>query len=194
MLKLSNDLYIAEGKTKVCYQHPLDSSKVIKINKPDSSYWQHKRWVTRFNLEIRVLKKVSCIDDVKHYFPSYYGVVKTNIGLGHIFQKVDNAVDIFNSDYRISSDVFSEIITVIRSLIKHSIPFHMDLAKNVFIDEKSKKIYFVDSLGSNTFIPVTMLPMPRCCRLYLMSNKIKKNINHLKIIKKNNVDLSLTRN
>ena len=60
--------------------------------------------------------------------------------------------------------------------------------------EKSKKIYFVDSLGSNTFIPVTMLPMPRCCRLYLMSNKIKKNINHLKIIKKNNVDLSLTRN
>ena len=32
MLKLSNDQYIAEGKTKVCYQHPLDSSKVIKIN------------------------------------------------------------------------------------------------------------------------------------------------------------------
>lgn len=182
--------YIAKGRTRTCYQHPACPDKVIKVINIGGGYWQRLRWRWRTQLEIQALKKVKKYADVAPYFPAFGGYVRTNFGSGFVFDKVHHAVDIYQSQRIISADIFFTITRILRRLMHLRIPFHMDLTKNVFLDDKTHHVYVVDSLGSNTFLPLTALPLPRFLYDYLMAGKIRKNIARLWLMKKRQVRIS----
>lgn len=189
-IQLEPIYYIARGRTRACYQHPYCPDKVIKVINASGGYWQRLRWQWRTRLEIQALKKVANYPDIASHFPDFCGVVRTNLGRGFVFKKVHHAVDIYQSERIISVDTFLTITAILRRLISLRIPFHMDLTKNVFLDDSTNVLYVVDSLGSNTFLPLTAVPLPQCLYNYLMGGKIRKNIARLQVMKKRQVRLS----
>jgi hypothetical protein len=185
--------YIAKGRTRTCYQHPYCANQVIKVINAEGGFWQKMRWRWRTRLEIQALGKVAKYPDIAPYFPDFRGRVRTNFGVGFVFNKVHHAVDIYQSQCTLSADQFLLITRLLRRLITLRIPFHMDLTKNVFINEQTRKMYVVDSLGSNTFLPITALPLPSFLYDYFMAGKIQKNIARLWLMKKRQVDIDVER-
>ena len=131
--------YMARGRTRACYQHPHCPNKVIKVINVSRSSWQRLRWHWRTRLEIQALKKVAKYPDIAPYFPDFCGSVRTNLGRGFVFKKVHHAVDIYQSQRMISAHTFLTITAILRRLIRLRIPFHMDLTKNVFVDENTNE-------------------------------------------------------
>ncbi len=188
MLHLNDQYLIGEGCFKKCYHHPNDTERVIKIVKSTLSCHQSRRYVVRIRREVKALRQIAQLNELKHYFPVFYGIVQTNLGEGYVFQKVDPHVDIFRSGCPISRTMFGEIIRILRLMIRYDIPFCPDLMRNVFIHNKRKNIYFLDGLGCKYYIPATMPPFPLCLRRYLMTRMIKKHIiANLRWIRNNNV-------
>ena len=167
---------LGEGCTKQCYQHPDDATRVIKIIKSGYTSQQAGRYQIRMQREIKTLHQVRSIPELASYFPAYHGEIMTSAGIGYVFDKVDHLVDIFKKQYRLSGDLYRELVAIIRLLIQHDVPFCSDLVRNVFINQLTQRLYILDGLGCKYFIPTSMSPFPRCVRRYTMSRMVKKHI------------------
>ena len=80
MLHLEDSLVIGKGAHRVCYRHPLDQDKCIKVanNANDSAQ----------ALECKYYDKLLAENiDWKH-LSRYYGAVATNLGNGHVYQLI----------------------------------------------------------------------------------------------------------
>jgi hypothetical protein len=171
---LDDSLFIAEGVTKKCYHHPSDSSHVIKIIKGKSG--QHKRYVKRVEREIRTFKQISLIDELKNYFPQYHGTVSTNLGVGYLFDKVENIFDVYHDECFIPKFLYIKVISILRLIVKYNVPCCPDLMRNIFVTHNAKNIYFLDGVGCKYVIPITMSPFPNFLRKIYMSRIMRKYI------------------
>ena len=80
MLHLEDSLVIGKGAHRVCYRHPLDQNKCIKIAKDADDATQA--------LESKYYEKLLAAHiDWKH-LSQYYGVVETNLGNGYVYQLI----------------------------------------------------------------------------------------------------------
>ena len=77
---LDESLFIGEGAIKKVYSHPNDKSKCIKIEKNDNN----KMWKNLHD-EFRFFKLYS---NKPKYITKFYGLVKTNKGLGLVYKTV----------------------------------------------------------------------------------------------------------
>jgi len=80
MIDLKNSTIIGKGSSRICYQHPKDDTKCIKISILDDSKesLMEKRYYT-------YLEKLNISWD---HLAKFYGEVKTDLGNGFIFDLV----------------------------------------------------------------------------------------------------------
>ena len=188
VIELNADHLLGEGCTKYCYQHPLNSNQVVKIIKSGASKSQSRRYLVRMKREINALKQAVKINQLQSYFPAYHGSISTNLGRGFVFDKVDSHQDIFKSHGMMTVTAYRQIKQVIRDLISHDIAFCPDLIRNLFINQRTQQLYFLDGLGCKYFIPATLSPFPKVIRRCLMKRMIKKHIlRDLKILYRQSV-------
>ena len=96
---------------------------MIKIIKSGYTSQQAGRYQIRMQREIKTLRQVRSIPELASYFPAYHGEIMTGAGIGYVFDQVDHLVDIFKKQYRLSGDLYRELVAIIRLLIQHDVPF-----------------------------------------------------------------------
>ena len=70
------------SSSRICYVHPLDSNKIIKINRAE-----RKGRSIDFNaLEFKAYQAMSA--KLKTFFPKCYGYEDTNLGKGLVFERI----------------------------------------------------------------------------------------------------------
>lgn len=79
-LHLDDSLIIGKGAHRVCYRHPLELNKCIKIN-----HTEHDR---AQELECRYYKKLGSTSIFWKYISKYYGVIDTNLGNGYEYELI----------------------------------------------------------------------------------------------------------
>jgi len=155
MLKLTEE--IGKGKERVCFQHPEDENKIVKVVYISSD----KQMKRELDIYLQLAKK----PDIKYeHIPQYYGAVKTDKGTGYIFDKIQN------SDASISKplhwhiqngkslDEFTVLLNELKSfLLKHEIVFCNDMSYegNILVQKSSNgssKLVVIDGLGDVVFI------------------------------------------
>ncbi|MBK1792190.1 YrbL family protein [Persicirhabdus sediminis] len=82
-LQLTQQHYISEGRDRVCYLHPEDENRCIKITKTGCD-----RILKRINREIRYFEKYQRKGRYYPFLSAYYGPVETSMGEGHMFEIV----------------------------------------------------------------------------------------------------------
>ncbi len=153
MIDLNNALKVGEGTERVCYEHPNDNSKVIKVtkkgvksreqNKIDSVYYKY--------LEEKNV-------DFSH-LPLCYGYIRTTLGNGLIFDKVSNydGSDIYTFEYVLKYNLLENEIQkkILRDLVEYIVDNNI-----LFIDvslpnivchkdiEGKYRLVIIDGLGS----------------------------------------------
>ncbi|WP_202308566.1 YrbL family protein [Dryocola clanedunensis] len=80
-IKLSFSDFIASGRHRVCYQHPFDNSRCIKIHHNAVNIKETLR-ETRYYYHINNRKRTPST------IPKYYGTLETNLGKGYVFQLI----------------------------------------------------------------------------------------------------------
>lgn len=94
MLDLDDSLIIGKGAHRVCYRHPSDQSKCIKIISvaDDSSQ----------RLECKYYQQLEAADISWKHLSRYYGVAETNLGKGYVYQLIrdfDGKVSLSLAEY-----------------------------------------------------------------------------------------------
>lgn len=83
ILQLNDKLFIGHGYHKNCYHHPFDKSLCIKLAYNEEG----QKDLSRELKYLAVLKKK---DKDYSVLPKYYGPVQTNLGLGHVYELLED--------------------------------------------------------------------------------------------------------
>ncbi len=157
MLILEEKYIIGQGKDRICYMHPDDSSKCVKIIKVNHSHKQSLRehsyykFMKRKNKDMRFLSK-------------FYGKVNTNLGFGLVFELCrDSDIKISNSiGYYFEKNLHKESLSIIDNLkklrehlINNTIIFTDFTSNNILYKTKSKTIMVIDGIGNYEFIKIS---------------------------------------
>lgn len=81
LIQLNKSLIFAEGGERVCYDHPEDNNKIIKIEKENSLNSQNK--LEEVYYRFLESKKISF-----DHLANCYGYIETNYGKGLVFEKI----------------------------------------------------------------------------------------------------------
>lgn len=132
---LTEDLFLGKGAHKQCYQHPTDKNLCVKIlfQTPDVDLEKELKY--RKVLEQRQ-KKTTLL-------PAYLGIVKTNLGEGHIFECCCD----YNGD---TSMTIKEYISS-----KPATPEHIDNVIQVIL--KFKELYFKEKIVTSDMDPANFM-------------------------------------
>lgn len=114
IINLTDDLLYGQGTHKKCFLHPLDNNLCIKI-----AY--NKGGQRDLNRELNYLKVLKRHHKDYSILPQYYGPVKTNLGIGHVFELIqdyDGTKSQTLEDFINSPTAFKENFNMIVSLLK----------------------------------------------------------------------------
>lgn len=126
IINLTDDLLYGQGTHKKCFLHPLDNNLCIKI-----AY--NKGGQRDLNRKLNYLKVLKRHHKDYSILPQYYGPVKTNLGIGHVFELIqdyDGTKSQTLEDFINSPTAFKENFNMIVSLLKQ---LKTDLYKNEII-------------------------------------------------------------
>ena len=160
-LILTKDLIVAKGSGRVCYNHPKDFSKIIKIAYPQVFYKNQNQIE---NIYYNYLKKhnISTTHIVK-----CYGYINTNLGKGLIFDKVcdyTGDISLYFTQYldkvkngsRVSLKNEESLVKELEKYILENNILFVDISlKNVLLCEYEQgkyKLIIIDGLGG-TVLP-----------------------------------------
>ncbi len=157
MLILEDKNIIGQGKDRVCYMHPDDSDKCVKIIKVNHSHKQSVRehsyykFMKRKNKDMRFLSK-------------FYGKVNTNLGFGLVFELCrDSDIKISNSiGYYFENNLYEESLSIIDNLKKlrknltiNAIIFTDFTSNNILYKTETKTIMVIDGIGNYDLIKIS---------------------------------------
>ncbi|MCP4768135.1 MAG: hypothetical protein GY875_17925 [Gammaproteobacteria bacterium] len=147
---------IGAGQERVCYQHPDDESKVVKIQKGDSDKQTRRELALYASLARRGM------NDYVH-IPRFHGAVQTNLGSGFVVDRVadyDGAVSRslwwhFERGYPVTE--FLPYLEELRCyLVDKRIVFSVDMGRyNILFQKLSPSrahLVVIDGLGNHTAI------------------------------------------
>jgi hypothetical protein len=151
ILQLSGEP-IGDGQERICYRHPADPGKVVKIQKSETRReLKVYRWLQRRNMA-----NFRCL-------PRFYGQVETNLGGGFVVDLIsdyDGTVPeslywYFTQGYPIKE--FLPYLEELRQyLIENMIVFSVDMSRfNVLfnrISNREARLVVIDGLGNHTAI------------------------------------------
>jgi hypothetical protein len=147
---------IGAGQERVCYQHPEDESKVVKIQKGEDDKQTRRELALYASLERRGM------NDFEH-IPRFYGMVRTNLGSGFVVDRIadyDGAVSRslwwhFERGYPVS-EFLPYLEELRRYLVDKRIVFSVDMGRyNILFQKLSStraRLVVIDGLGNHTAI------------------------------------------
>lgn len=163
-LELTEDLLIGEGQVRRCYRHPENPALVVKTCYSEESFAQQKKEIDYYAKLAR--RRITILD--YHFYTRFHGSVRTNRGLGYVYDHVRDAATgqtsrtlewylDHDSDSGVRPKLAAALDRLKRSMIFHRI-FVADLAgKNLccqVAQDESVKLIVVDGLGSRDFVPL----------------------------------------
>ncbi|RXJ96214.1 hypothetical protein CRV00_03280 [Malaciobacter molluscorum] len=189
MIFLDESLYINKGTNRVCYVHPNDKTKCLKIDLKDSK--ETKRELKYYK---KLIKKNIPFDSLS----KYYGEVQTNLGKAEVFELIrdnDETISMEVDKYLNNSNNIEEIenllklVPLLKKYIFKNKIFVKDLnTVNIMYQQNGEKsrLVIIDGLSHSNYNPFFYI-----CD-YFINKKINKSwngfINSLKkreIIKEN---------
>ena len=152
MINLTNAVEIGEGNERICYEHPKDNSKVIKITKKGvKSRKQNK--IDMVYYKYLEKKAIDC-----SHLPLCYGYLQTTLGEGVVFDKVSNDhSDTFTFEYIVMNNLLDKQIQkkILNDLVEYIVTnniLFIDVSLSNLIcyrgPEGKYKLMIVDGLGS----------------------------------------------
>lgn len=164
--ELTEDLIIGRGLHRVCYRHPTDDNKCVKvIVQGDGS--ETEREIAYYQLLQK--RQISWA-----MLPRYYGTIDSNQGKGYVFDLIkgsDNNVAI-TLEACLASEAFaathydalySALANLYDYLLAENIITMNIKAKNIVYQQNKNalsKLYLVDNIGNSDFLPLaSYLPL-----------------------------------
>ncbi|MCG6889398.1 MAG: hypothetical protein LJE92_07415 [Gammaproteobacteria bacterium] len=155
ILQLSGDP-LGAGQERLCYAHPDDASRVVKIQKTDANKQTRRELALYARLKRRGLRNFE-------HIPRYYGEVETNLGQGFVVDCVadyDGQISrslwwYFEQGYPLSE--FSSYLEDLRCyLLDNQVFFSVDMGRyNILFQKLSPeraRLVVIDGLGNHTAI------------------------------------------
>ncbi len=173
MIELSDSYYIGKGTNRGCYIHPEDDQKCIKIT-VSNDYSESKKEIKYY----KFLQKQNISWD---NIAKYYGLVKTNLGDGAIFDlvkdfdgEISKTLSYYLQKDQLTKQILNPII-LLKRLKKYTLEEGIvvkDLnTKNMLyqkIDKDNAKLVLIDGVINNNFLFYSNYSN------YLANKKIKK--------------------
>jgi hypothetical protein len=158
-VSLSAQDLVAEGSDRACYRHPREAKYCIKVLHPECR-------VGRFWREVKYYRSLRGRNVDFHHLTSFHGLVKTNLGMGAVFDLVlddDGRVSrslehyLAGDDRRFNDWIVNEIENLKQDLYDQWIVFHdlnptKILVQRIGFDEF--RLVVIDGIGHNHFIPL----------------------------------------
>jgi len=147
---------IGAGQERICYQHPDDGDKVVKIQKGDSDKQTRRELALYASLARRGM------NDFEH-IPRFHGVVKTNLGSGFVVDRIaDYNGEVsrslwwhFERGYPVA-EFLPYLEELRRYLLDKRIVFSVDMGRyNILFQKLSAnraRLVVIDGLGNHTAI------------------------------------------
>ena len=158
-LTLSAQLLLAEGKDRICFRHPVDNDRCIKVLHPELGASRLRReWRYHLALQRRGV-------DFEH-LARFRGLIDTSLGTGAVFDLVRDddgrisksvAYYLAQNDRRCNRWIVDEIERLKQDLYDQWIVFHYLDPDNILVQRLSYDVYrlvVIDGVGHNQFIPL----------------------------------------
>ena len=156
---LSPQDFVADGTGRACYRHPTEAQYCIKVLHPECR-------AGRFWREVKYYRSLRGRNVDFHHLTSFHGLVKTNLGMGAVFDLVlddDGRVSrslehyLAGDDRRFNDWIVNEIENLKQDLYDQWIVFHdlnptKILVQRIGFDEF--RLVVIDGIGHNHFIPL----------------------------------------
>lgn len=123
MLKLDDSLIVGKGANRICYRHPAEQSKCVKIIKAGGDRAQR--------LECKYYSRLIAENINWQYISQFYGMTETNLGDGYVYELIrdfDGSVSLSLVNYLNTEDTNKENV---RAILKS-----LDDLKKFLIDHK----------------------------------------------------------
>lgn len=177
-LNLGQQTPFAVGGTRLCFVHPDDSNKCVKVLRPDRTPQARRKLTTG----IKKLRPVKHWDDqlkeltayrqllarekptLWHHIPEFFGSVETDIGIGivtRIFRNFDGKFP-RNLEQEVPDGIDGVLragIDQFKKWLRHELVVTRDLLPhNIIVVRDSSelcRLMIVDGLGNSEWIPVS---------------------------------------
>jgi hypothetical protein len=147
---------IGVGQERICYRHPEDAAKVVKIQKGESDKQTRRELELYKNLSRRKMSNFE-------HIPRYYGMTQTNLGEGFVVDLIadfDGAVSKslwwhFEQGYPVAE--FLPYLDELRQyLLDNLVVFSVDMGRYNILFQKTSpqqaRLVVIDGLGNHTAI------------------------------------------
>ncbi|WP_286808647.1 YrbL family protein [Leclercia sp. UBA2479] len=154
---------IGRGRHRICYQHPQDSSKCIKIlyNPDDGGVKEVRREVGYYRKRLTQIQHCRAI-------PDFHGKVETALGEGYVFDlirdydgEISKTLGHYIKNDLLSAEEIDNLLYELRNdLIAHRIATMNLKDYNILYRRTSEKdgyLVVIDNIGESEFIPVASL-------------------------------------
>lgn len=184
MITLQEELIVGEGCKRICYLHPSDPSKIIKVK---NQYYKKSGNFNQaeYDAFLRAQKRYG--DKIQSFLPHYYGYVETNLGQGLVADNMMLHVDgVFSDQNRLDKFLsaedfdFSKFIQILKQFLQ------MIRQENILIRDpmlmnfsvKDQKIYNIDIDGFDCRSPEKKLLffLPKSYFVNRSLRKLKRRI------------------
>lgn len=147
---------IGVGQERICYRHPGDTTKVVKIQRGEDTKQ------TRRELEFYEKLSRRKMDNFEH-IPRYYGMTQTNLGEGFVVDLIadfDGAISKslwwhFEQGYPVS-EFFPYLDELRQYLLDNLVVFSVDMGRYNILFQKTSpqqaRLVVIDGLGNHTAI------------------------------------------
>lgn len=154
-LQLSKNLILAEGGERICYNHPSDTSKIIKIEKHTAHNEQNK-------LEEKYYRFLEKQKASFEHIVKCYGFINTNLGEGLLFDKVVDYDGKDSQHFRyylrnnlLDSEIEEKLLGELQTYLMDNNILFIDVSTvNLFCQEIAKdsyKLVIFDGLGARRY-------------------------------------------
>ena len=157
MVKVSNKHTIGIGYNRECYHHPENRKLCIKVDLPGTPSTDSQREKKYY---LHLLKRNVSWDMV----PKYHGDIKTNIGLGSVYDLIlndDGSVSGTLENYLKANNDFKHVIKPFFELKAYLLQQRIIVGtlypRNLLCqitEKKITKLVLCDDIGSSDFIPL----------------------------------------
>ncbi|RXJ87168.1 YrbL family protein [Arcobacter sp. CECT 8985] len=156
MIFLDESLYINKGTNRVCYMHPNDKTKCLKIDLKENKETRR---------ELKYYKKLIKKDIPFDFLSKYYGEVETNLGKAEVFELIRDSNGFISMEvdkYLKNSNNIEEIenllklVPLLKKYIFENKIFVKDLnSVNIMYQQNSHKtrLVIIDGLSHSNYNP-----------------------------------------
>lgn len=160
MLKLTK--FIGKGATRICFEHPEDPEKCVKV----AVRFKDCRLLERELEAYRLVK-----NELSEFIIDYDStLVETNFGYGLVCRMLrdddghySKSLDRYMEVYPLESDICRQLYNFAYNLIEHDIFFYDFNVQNFLVQVRGGKkcLYYTDLKSFNTYKPWTFLRLEK---------------------------------